>query len=169
MQTIAQATERINGAGESLPALAESINREHAAAESTARTALSHAINAGKMLAEAKTAVGHGAWSAWVADNCRFSLRTAQVYVRLAADADGLTNAQATALLTITDAVRLLGGQDDPPPWTAGHLVQQTKAAVGRLFARTPDEYRAILVRQLHLWADEIERGKFWTEEGAAR
>ena len=174
MQSVVQAIERINGAGESLSHLAKSIDREHAAAESTARTALEHAVNAGKMLAEAKAAVGHGGWAGWVADNCRFSLRTAQVYMRLAANAGELANAQTTALLTIANAVKSLatddgdGGQgddDDPPPWTAAHLVQQTKAAVRRLFVRTPEQWRPVLIRQLQMWADEIQRGKFLSEE----
>ena len=43
-----------------------------------------HAIRAGKLLLEAKIAVPHGHFEEWQAANCRFSLRSAQLYMQLA-------------------------------------------------------------------------------------
>lgn len=45
------------------------------------------AIDIGRHLHEAKKMVKHGEWQQWVDDNCPFSLRTAQQYMRVAAAA----------------------------------------------------------------------------------
>jgi len=66
-----------------LKVIAQDINREHGLAISSARTAIEHAHNAGKLLLEAKTSVEHGEWQAWIKNNCPFSERTAQKYMRL--------------------------------------------------------------------------------------
>lgn len=42
------------------------------------------AVTAGQALIEAKKLVGHGGWSGWVDEHCRFSDRTASAYMRLA-------------------------------------------------------------------------------------
>lgn len=65
--------------------LAEQINAEHDLAFGKATEALEHARRAGELLVEAKARVPHGAWLEWVRDNCSFSIRTAQGYLRLAA------------------------------------------------------------------------------------
>jgi hypothetical protein len=39
---------------------------------------------AGDLLAKAKPQVGHGQWEGWVERNCKFSVRTARLYMRLA-------------------------------------------------------------------------------------
>src|SRR4051812_31116131 len=61
-----------------LAALAGRINEAHDRAESAFRSAVEHAIEAGRLLVEAKGEVPHGGWLAWVRDNCSFSERTAR-------------------------------------------------------------------------------------------
>lgn len=61
----------------------EHLNREHDLAVGAARTALVHAMNCGKLLAECKAAVGQGGWSAWLAANFDGSQQTAATYMRL--------------------------------------------------------------------------------------
>jgi hypothetical protein len=64
--------------------LAARINAEHAAAVLHAGTAITHALNVGEMLLQAKEACAHGQWLPWLRQNVSFSDRTAQGYMRLA-------------------------------------------------------------------------------------
>ena len=64
--------------------LAAEINNAHLQAEGTLRAAVEHAIRAGDLLLQAKRALRHGNWTAWCADNIKFSERLAQAYMRLA-------------------------------------------------------------------------------------
>ena len=70
--------------GEYLPAMADEINAEHNAACRAAQTALVHAAECGRLLIEAKAAVGHGGWLAWLEANTSVSARQSQKYMRLA-------------------------------------------------------------------------------------
>ena len=63
--------------------LAGRINAEHEKCLSAARAAISHALEAGRLLIEAKAQLGHGEWIPWMQENCRFSERTAQAYMRV--------------------------------------------------------------------------------------
>jgi hypothetical protein len=63
---------------------ATEIHAEHEAAQRCARDAVAHAIRAGELLLEAKAALPHGAFGAWLRANVEFSDRTAQGYMRLA-------------------------------------------------------------------------------------
>lgn len=67
-----------------LSGLSERINAEHDACIGAASAAISHAIEAGRLLTEAKGLVRHGEWSAWVGSHCRFSLRMSQNYMAVA-------------------------------------------------------------------------------------
>jgi len=72
---------------------ANEINHEHDLFVSSARTGLEHAVRCGELLIEAKQNMPHGGWKVWVDENCNFSYRTAQVYMRI------YTKAQSSALL----------------------------------------------------------------------
>ena len=67
-----------------LDKLAAQINDLHRQAESAMRTGLEHALEAGRLLLEAKAQCTHGEWGAWIDDNCEFSDRTARAYMRIA-------------------------------------------------------------------------------------
>src|SRR5690349_8922276 len=56
------------------------INAEHGKVEAAKAAAMEHC---GRLLAQAKETVPHGRWNAWVRANCAFSVRTAQLYMRL--------------------------------------------------------------------------------------
>jgi hypothetical protein len=66
-----------------LAALAKTIRTEHTAAQTAMRNAVAHALNAGDALAQAKAALS-GNWLDWLRSNCSLSVRTAQLYMRLA-------------------------------------------------------------------------------------
>jgi Protein of unknown function (DUF3102) len=53
------------------------------------QTSLSHALDLGKLLNDAKEAVGHGGWANWLKTHCpQISHRTANVYMNLAENKD---------------------------------------------------------------------------------
>lgn len=91
-----------------LPTLAQQINAAHARCEATAQTALQHALEAGRLLAQAKAAVDHGQWLPWLQSNCTVSIRAAQTYLRLHEHRDRLSNAQRVAHLPVRDALRMI-------------------------------------------------------------
>jgi hypothetical protein len=79
--------------------LVERINVEHAAVERSGSEMLERAVSCGELLAEAKQSMAHGDWTAWLRANFAGSIRTAQVYMRLA-------KAQRAALLDPSASVR---------------------------------------------------------------
>lgn len=126
MQTI----ETLTVAGEDLAAL---IRREHEAASKAARSALEHALEAGRLLSRAREGIGHGGWETFVRDRCGIAPRTARLYLRLDANRERLANRQRVAGLTVREAARL--------------LAEPKLAAAGSRFTdgprrRIPDWYR---------------------------
>jgi hypothetical protein len=95
-----------------LPDLAQAIDREHQAAIGAARSAIEHAVACGRRLLEAKAAVGHGGWIAWVEANLSFSHRQAQKYARLAKFTAGKSEL-AKAHLTLDGALAAIA---EPKP-----------------------------------------------------
>ena len=91
-----------------LPQLAKRINEEHAAAETAMRDGLSHAVEAGKLLVEAKKQCEHGKWLPWIKESCEFSARTAQGYMRVASKLLEDGNAQRVAHMSYRQALNEL-------------------------------------------------------------
>jgi len=120
--------------------LTQDIRREHEAAQRAFASAVEHAVRCGELLAEAKAQIRHGEWLPWLAENFPASVRTAQGYMRLAAQ----PNAQALAHLGIEGALRQLAA----PP--AVHLDEADERrllhdAHGRLEdTESPEECTAI-------------------------
>ena len=85
------------------------INDTHEKVKQSLQRGAEHAIEAGRLLLQAKATVRHGNWLEWVGANCKFSERTAQLYMRLAEERPLLeSKPQRIADLTITDAIKLL-------------------------------------------------------------
>jgi hypothetical protein len=70
-----------------LSELAVRINHEHLEAVQHAGSAMTHALNAGDLLLQAKNTCQHGQWLPWIREHVAFSDRTAQAYMRLARNA----------------------------------------------------------------------------------
>jgi hypothetical protein len=87
--------------------LAGRIRAAHQAASTAAQTALGHALEAGRLLAEAREAVPHGGWLDYVA-SCGIADRTASLYMRLHRHRDRLEDRQRVADLSVRQAARLL-------------------------------------------------------------
>jgi hypothetical protein len=94
-----------------LPALAGEIAEHALAAEKAWRDALGHAIAAGEKLIEAKSLVKHGEWLPWLRENFPGGERTAQNYMKLAANAPRVAD-----LPTVREAVALLAAPKQPHP-----------------------------------------------------
>lgn len=106
-----------------LPELATSIRQEHHLAEQHAMQAVNHAMEAGRLLIEAKALCSHGQWLPWLADNFEGSARTAQAYMRLYENRDALANTQSSAHLSIDGALKLLAEPKEAEPATKNDTV----------------------------------------------
>ncbi len=113
--------------------LARRINEAHTVALGSARTAIEHAIECGRLLIEAKDQVEHGEWRKWVETNTTVSHRTAQLWMRYAENSEILlTNTQSIALLTFAEADKLIAAQNakEVPKPATPKKEQQQKAQV---------------------------------------
>jgi Protein of unknown function (DUF3102) len=97
-----------------LAALADRIRAEHKATQTAMRTAVAHALNAGDALTQAKAAVS-GNWLRWLRSNCSLSVRTAQLYMRLAQHR--------------TEIEEKISGQPDLSVRSAQRLISRPKVA----------------------------------------
>jgi hypothetical protein len=103
-----------------LPDLARRINDAHRQAQAAMQSGLARALDAGRLLLEAKAACGHGAWGAWLATNVECSARTAQAYMRIARHWTELGKNAGSADLSLDGALRLLASPPAPPALVAG-------------------------------------------------
>src|SRR5271169_5322727 len=84
----------------SLADLARRINIAH---ETVVASSIEHAVEAGKLLLEAKAQVPHGEWMKWLKANCKVSGRTARLYMQIANDPSRMAT---VANLTLRAAAR---------------------------------------------------------------
>ena len=112
--------------------LAERINVEHDKCLEGIKLGLLHAINVGELLKETKPLIGHGDWLNWIKDNCNFSERTAQNYVRMADNKTELLNTKRVSLLSYRDAIKLLAEPipEEEPKEYEPHLNESQRAVI---------------------------------------
>jgi hypothetical protein len=93
--------------------LAKSIKEKHSMMLSSFRNSVTHAMDVGDLLTEAKKRVGHGKFEAWCVTHCQLSLRTARRYMGMAKDRAEIEAqlAAKTANLADLNAQRLLTDQ----------------------------------------------------------
>ena len=97
-----------------LETLAEKVNREHRHAQSSARQAVKHAVEAGVLLLKVKEAVGHGGFTKWIEENFEGKPRHARRYMRLAKAADQ-KRIDPAGVSSLTEAENMLRDQDAEP------------------------------------------------------
>jgi Protein of unknown function (DUF3102) len=101
---------------EKLETLAARINEEHHACETALNAALTHAMSAGELLAEAKGQLPHGAFGPWLTENFAGSDRTARAYMRVYSHREELeAKRQSSATLSLDGALRALSATKDAP------------------------------------------------------
>jgi hypothetical protein len=134
--------EEAKAGGRALGRLARRINASHQQCLDADRDSLEHARQAGVFLLEAKEkvrAAGHP-WERWVQENCRFTLSTAQRYMRVAEHYYRLLEqVKDPGRLTLTRALRLLSrgpGQADRPAPAAGQPIEVASPAAVHELAR---------------------------------
>jgi hypothetical protein len=96
--------------------LVVAIRREHEAASAAARSALEHALECGRLLAQARADIPHGGWENYLRDVCGIAPRTGRLYLRLHEHRGRLEDRQRVAGLTVREAARLVG---EPRPEVA--------------------------------------------------
>lgn len=97
-----------------LAEIANTVNAEHNELESMLKSSMARAVNIGRLLTEAKQLAGHGNWGAWLKNNCQFSERTAQNYMRVFASYPELSKSATVADLTYKQALGLLTEPKEP-------------------------------------------------------
>ena len=92
-----------------LAKLATEINEHHRAAETALRSGLEHALEAGRLLMEAKGRCQHGTWGGWLEKHFEGSERTARAYMQVAKRWPEIeATRQRAADLSFRDAVKML-------------------------------------------------------------
>lgn len=90
------------------PSIADQIRSHHAKCGAAAGEALTHALEAGKLLASVKAGTPHGDFLPWLKRHCpEISVRTAQLYMRLDANRDRIKCA-TSAHMGVKRAAQLL-------------------------------------------------------------
>jgi hypothetical protein len=99
----------------SLDALGGKINDAHDRIEEAFHSCIEHARDAGQNLQLVKAELAHGDYKDWVEENCRFSPRTASVYLRIAKEWPNLGEAkrQRAADLSLRGVIKLLAAPKD--------------------------------------------------------
>jgi Protein of unknown function (DUF3102) len=105
---------------QSLVDLAASIKKRHAAITGGSMSIVQMAIDQGKDLLKAKAQVGHGGFLKWVAHHYQITEKTAERYMKFAANEDNLKAAmqgkiETISNLTLATAERLIDGDSTPP------------------------------------------------------
>ena len=101
---------------EKLPAqlsdLATQISEEHRLCTEAISKGLQHALKAGELLLEAKKQVRHGNWLPWLQESFEFSVRTAQLYMRVAREYPLLPKTKRVAYLSLRGMVRAQSAEE---------------------------------------------------------
>ncbi len=110
-----------NGKGQAdeLESLAEKINAEHKACEEAAGAALTHALEAGRLLEEVKASLPHGEWGRWKKEHFAGSDRSARDYRRVWLNRELLglrQNGSSAATLSLRQALKVLTAPKPKPP-----------------------------------------------------
>ena len=95
--------------------LVEKINEHHRQAIKAGREALGHIKEVGLMLLDMKKLCHHGAFEPWIEEHCEFEVRTAQKYMRFAANYDAIMEENGPGVATITTLEEGLRKISAPP------------------------------------------------------
>jgi hypothetical protein len=119
--------------------LTAAIRREHEAASTAAQSAIEHALEAGRLLAQAREGIPHGGWESFVREHCGIAPRTARLYMQLDDRRDRIANREHVAVLTLRAAARFMA---EPKVKTKPHPEAAGDAEPGPLGGCDADDYR---------------------------
>ncbi len=123
-----------------MSAMADKINQHHLAATKSAESAIESAKRCGECLLEAKQALPHGEFRAWLEKYCRVKARQATSYMKLARNWDQISKTAPTADLTIDGALSLIRPAQRPYQQTWGDALC-VAMVVDRITAATVAQY----------------------------
>ena len=139
--------------------LIKRINAAHNEVRLSLRRTGECAIQAGLLLLEAKKLARHGSFTEWVAANCAFSDRTAQLYMQLARK---FPKPQNIADLSLTDLLEMLGPaklpaiKEEPPAKRGpvdkvGDVIKKSSAlaVLQRAWHETTENERKLFLSQI--------------------
>ncbi|MDF1843374.1 MAG: DUF3102 domain-containing protein, partial [Rubripirellula sp.] len=112
-----------------LSALADKANHSHQLATEAARSAIQHAIECGGYLQQVKDSLPHGEFGRWLADEFQGSERSAQRYMKFAANKDRIEGATTTR-----EATRMLADPEESKSDTVADLPRETCGGLPVLF-----------------------------------
>ena len=117
--------------------IATEINTAHNKVVEACRASVGHAMKAGELLIQAKSMVVHGEWQNWLEDNCTFSERTSQAYMRLSREYPKLegSKAQRVADLPLRDAMNAVSSATTALSKAKKMGIDLEKFAVGEEFS----------------------------------
>ena len=147
--------------------LADKINDAHSCCESAARSALGCAMEAGRLLCEAKAIVPHGQWATWLASHCKVSDRTARMYMQLYRRRAELKR-QRAADLPVRQAAKLLtrpkdAGDSEPAParpikpFDDLQLIDTIRQSIWTIWQRTPKRWKPVVIPKYRGLLKELE------------
>lgn len=159
---ISRQTELVN-----LNSLKEEILEAHRECQIAMTASLEKAARIGRLLAVAKSNVPHGQWGAWVEDNCEFSMRTAQGYMRVNREMPTLAKAQPVALLGFREALNIVADSrhpDIPLPKPGQHLFIVDRGEQAALMVIPHETVKRYYITAIDL--TEAERDSYnWANE----
>ena len=127
-----------------LDGMAQRANAAHRLARDAAARAVEHAMEAGRILLEAKAVVGHGNWLDWLGRNVEFADRTARLYMRLAETVPALPDTdrqrvaemslrQAAKAISSTNTLSVMGSSASPEWYTPAHVADLVVDTLGEV------------------------------------
>lgn len=99
--------------------IATEIKAAHQKCETSLGDAVANAIEAGRLLFDAKSQVKHGEWTVWIATNCKFGEGTAQSHMRMFTNRIELQKRSSAAVLSIRQATKLIATPKQARPAAA--------------------------------------------------
>jgi hypothetical protein len=125
------------------------INAAHVGVEAAKREGTRFAIEAGRLLSQARDTVPHGGWDAWIKANCTMSPRTAQLYMKLARYVGGdPAKARRVANLRLRDAAREVAKLRRPSQSTARDVADTSELLA--LWGESSPTVRRRFAQMLH-------------------
>ena len=132
--------------------IASAINAAHDKVEGAKREGTKYAMEAGRLLVEAKATVAHGGWDDWLKANVTFSPRTAQLYMKLSRTTEGdPAKAQRVADLPLREAAR--GARKKAGP-TVVPLHREAQARLVDAWKACQPDTRRIFAQEIHARGD---------------
>jgi hypothetical protein len=116
--------------------IAARINEAHDRALASAKSTIVAAMEAGRLLIQAKAEVGHGGWLSWLKANTSVSERTAQYYMKLA---DDPSKSAMIADLTLVGALKLLAPPKADPKRQTAHNCSSASPKTSKVEVLPPE------------------------------